>query len=145
MGSKDAAFENDLLLHIFQNSAIANIGDGTGLPAGTEGSLFIGLHTADPDGGTQSTSEATYTGYARKAVARSSGGWTVAASACENAAAVTFAPCTGGSNTITYFSVGAETSGATLILYSGILDAQLIVSDGITPEFAAGALDVTEA
>ena len=144
MGSKDAAFENDLLLHIFQNAAIANIGDGAGLPAGTEGSLYVGLHTADPDGGTQATSEATYTGYAREAVARNSGAWTVTASAVENLAAVTFGLDTVGSETITHFSVGAEVSGATLILYSGILDASLEVSPGITPEFGAGDIDITE-
>ena len=52
------------------------------------------------------------TGYARVAVARSGAGWTVSGNAVSNAAAVTFGACTAGSNTVTYFSVGTDSSGA---------------------------------
>ena len=61
-----------------------------------------------------------------------------------DAAAINFPACTGGSNTITYFSVVKETSGASVILYSGALTASLAVSSGITPSFAIGELDITE-
>jgi len=146
--SASNAFENSMLLLIFQNSNIANLGDATGLRGSTTaGSLYVALHTADPgEAGDQTTSEATYTGYARVAVARSSAGWTVSGTAptqSANAAAVTFGACTAGSNTITYFSVGYASSGASTIIASGALTASLAVSNGITPSFAIGQLTVT--
>lgn len=142
------AIENSLLLLLFNNTAVANVGDVAGLRATTTaGSLFIALHTADPgEAGDQTTSEATYTSYARVAVARSSGGFTVSGTAptqAANAATVTFPACTGGSSTCTYFSVGLATSGASVIVASGVLTASLAVTNGITPSFAAGALTVT--
>lgn len=141
------AFENDVLLLIFNNTAIANVGNAGGLlPSSVAGSLYVALHTADPgETGTQATSEATYTSYARVAVARSGAGWTVSGTAptkAANAAAVSFPQCTGGSNTITHFSVGLEVSGATRMVASGALDASLAVSNLITPSFAIGALAV---
>jgi hypothetical protein len=142
------ASESDILKLIFQNVNFANVGDATGLRGSTTaGSFFIALHTADPgEAGDQTTSEATFTGYARVAVARSSGGWTVSGTAptqVANAAAINFALCTAGSNTITFFSVGVVTSGASEIVCSGALTASLSVSNGITASFAIGALTVT--
>jgi hypothetical protein len=111
------------------------------------GSFFVALHTANPgQTGTQSTSEAAYTSYAREAVARSSGGWTVTGSnptTAENAAAINFPTATGGSETETYFSLGQETSGAGVIYFYGILSSSLAVSTGIAPSFAIDALTVT--
>ena len=144
--SKGNTFENDLLLLIFNNTNIANIGDATGLRGSSSaGSLYVSLHTGDPgEGGDQTTSEATYTGYGRVAVARSSGGWTVSGNAVANAAQILFGACTAGSNTISHFGVGMSSSGAGKILYKGALAASLAVSAGITPSFAAGELDITE-
>uniref|UniRef100_A0A6M3IND2 Uncharacterized protein n=1 Tax=viral metagenome TaxID=1070528 RepID=A0A6M3IND2_9ZZZZ len=144
--SKGNTFENDLLLHVFQNAAIALIGDASGLqPSAAAGSLYVSLHTADPgEAGDQTTSECAYTSYARVAVARTAGGWTVTANAVENAGAITFPACTGGSETATYFAVGTSSAGAGKILYSGALTAGLAISSGITPAFAAGELDITE-
>lgn len=145
--SKSDSLENAWLLLLLQNTNIANVGDATGLRgSSTAGSLYVSLHTADPgEAGAQNTSEATYTSYARVAVARSSGGWTVSADAASNAAAVTFPACTGGSNTITHFGVGTASSGAGVLLYKGALSASLAVSNGITPSFAPSDLDITEA
>lgn len=141
--SKGNVFENDLLKLIFQATAIANLADNAATSPLTN--LYVSLHTADPgEAGDQSTSEATYTGYARVAVARTSGGWTVTGNAVENAAAINFPACTGGTNTITHFGVGTLSSGTGKLLYSGALTASLAVSAGITPSFAAGALDITE-
>lgn len=144
--SKSNVFENDLQKHTFQNAAIALIGDAAGLLASAAaGSLYVSLHTADPgEAGDQTTSEATYTGYARVAVVRSSSGWTVSTNTITNAALVTFAACTAGSNTITHFGVGASSSGAGKLLYKGALSASLAVSAGITPEFAISAITITE-
>lgn len=144
--SKGNTFENDLLKLIFNNDAIANIGDASGLqPSATAGSLYVALHTANPDeAGDQTTSEADYTGYARVAVARTSGGWTVSGNAVSNTGAVTFGACTAGTDDVTHFSVGAASSGAGKILYKGQLTAPLSVSAGITPSFATGELDISE-
>ena len=42
-------------------------------------------------------------------------------------------------------SASVTPSSSTEILYSGALSSSLSVSSGIQPQFAAGALDVTEA
>lgn len=121
--AKSTAMSNGMLLLFFNNTDFANIGDAGGLQnSATAGSFYISLHTADPGvGGSQTTSEATYTGYARKAVARSGAGWTVSTNSVTNAAAITFDPCTAGSNTIIYFGVGTDSSGAGTLLYSNTL------------------------
>lgn len=123
MASKSNAFETDFLNHIFKNLAIALIGDASGLqPSAAAGNLYISLHTADPgEAGDQSTSEATYTGYARIPVVRSGSGWTVAGNQVSNAALVTFAICTGGSNVITHFGIGTSSAGAGKLLYKASL------------------------
>ena len=141
--SKGNTFENDLLKLIFKAVAIADIAENDITSPLTN--LYVSLHTGDPgEAGDQTTSEATYTGYARVAVARTSGGWAVSTNTADNVAAITFGACTAGSNTITHFAVGTASSGAGKILYSGALTASLAVSAGITPQFAIGALDCTE-
>lgn len=121
--SKSNTFENELLLHIFQNADITLIGDAAGLQnSAAAGSLYVSLHTADPgEAGNQTTNEANYTGYARVAVARTAGGWTVSGNQVTNTAAVTFGQCTAGSNTITHWAIGTDVSGTGKILYKGTL------------------------
>lgn len=116
-------FENELLLHIFNNSDIANVGDATGLRgSSTAGNLYVSLHTADPgEGGNQTTSEAAYTNYARVAVARSGAGWTVSSNQVSNAAAVTFPTCGITGETLTHFAIGTASSGTGKVLASGPL------------------------
>lgn len=144
--SKGNTFENDLLLLIFNNVDVALIGDAAGLQnSAAAGSLYVSGHTASMgEAAAQNTTEAGYTGYARAAVARSGAGWTVTGNAVENAAAVSLGACSAGSATLTDFAVGAESSGAGKVCYKGPLGASLAVSAGITPEFAAGAIDITE-
>lgn len=138
------AFETALLNLLFNNTDLANVGDAAGLQNSVAaGSFYVSLHTADPgEAGTQTTSEATYTGYARVAVARSAGGWTISGSNVSNTAAVTFGACTAGSNTITHFGIGSDLSGAGNLFLKGTVTPNLAVSAGITPSFAIGALDV---
>ncbi len=144
---KGDIFNNDLLLHILENADIATIGDAGGLlQSVSDGSVYVSLHTAgDPSAGDQETNEVAYTSYARVAVARTAGAWTTAAGATENTAAVTFPECTGLTPTAAVFVIGTASTGAGKILYWGDLDSTLAISAGITPEFAAGALDITEA
>lgn len=142
MAGKSAAFESDLLKLIFNGTPIANLADNAAASPLTN--LYVAAHTADPtDAGTQSSSEANYTGYARVAVARTSGGWTVTGSSVSPAAAISFPACTAGTNTITHWSVGVASSGATKILYSGTVTPNISVSNGVTPQFTT-ATAVTE-
>lgn len=141
-----ASFEPLLLNHLFCNAPIANIGDSSGLKGSdTAGSLYITLHTADPEAGDQATSETTYTGYARVAVARSTAGWIVSSSKVSNAAAITFGACTAGTNTASHFGIGTgATTGSTgTLICSAALASNLSISAGITPNFAASTLTVS--
>lgn len=144
--SKSNTFENDLLLLIFNNTDIADIGDAGGLQnSATAGSLYVAFHTADPgEAGTAATSETAYTNYARQAVARSGAGWTVSGNSVTNAAQITFPECGATGATLTHFSITTASSGTSKILYSGALSTSLAVSELITPLFAIGALTVTE-
>lgn len=144
--SKGNTFENDLLQLLFNNVDIADVGDAGGIQnSATAGSLYVALHTADPgEAGTAATSESAYGSYARQAVARSAGGWTVSGNQASNTALVQFPECTSGSETITHVSITTAVSGTSKILYSGALSASRAVSSGIQPQFAAAALVVTE-
>jgi hypothetical protein len=145
--SKSNSFENSLLQLLFNNVDIANIGDAGGLQnSAVAGSLYLALHTADPgEAGGQTTNECAYGSYDRVAVARTVGGWTVVANVVSNTALAQFPECTSGSETITYVSIGTSAyPTAGVILYSGALTASRAVSTGIQPQFAIGALTVTE-
>ena len=100
--------------------------------------------TADPGAAGAITNECDYTGYAAVAVARSTAGWTTTTGVCTNDAAITFAECTAGSNTVTYFGICKTSTGDDMV-YSGALTTSRAVSSGITPEFAAGDITITEA
>ena len=144
--SKSNTFENDLLQLIFNNVDIADIGDTAGIQnSAVAGSLYLALHTADPgEAGNATTNECAYGSYARIAVARTVGGWTVSGNQASNAALAQFPECTGGSETITHVSITVAISGTSKILYKGALTASRSVSSGIQPQFAIGALVVTE-
>lgn len=145
--SKANTFENDLLQLIFNNVDIADIGDAGGLQnSATAGNLYVALHTSDPgEAGNATTNEAAYTNYARVAVARTAGGWTVSGSSVNNTAQVTFPQCGVTGATITHGSITTALSGASKILYSGALSSSLAVANQITPFFAAGTgITVTE-
>ena len=134
--SKGNTTENDVLIKIFQ---------ATELSWDANTNLYIALHTGDPgEGGSQTTSEATYGSYARVTVARDATGWDVSGNQASNDDLLQFPQCSSGSNTITYVSIGTSVSGAGQILYSGALNSSVAVSSGIQPQFAANALTITE-
>ena len=140
--SKANVYENDWLKLIFNATAIANIADNAAASPLT--SLYASLHTADPgEAGDQTTSEATYTSYARVAVARTSGGWTVTNNSVSPAAEIAFPAATGGTETATYFGVGRASSGATQLDYSGAISPAISISSGVTPKLTT-ASTITE-
>lgn len=140
--SKGNVFENDLLKLIFNATAIANIADNAATSPLTN--LHVSLHTADPgEAGDQTTNEATYTSYARVAVARTTGGWTVTNNSVSPVANIVFPTATGGTNTITHFAVGTAASGAGKILYSGTVTPNIAVESGVSPTLTV-ASTITE-
>lgn len=140
--SKSNAFENDLLELIFNGVAIANLADNAASSPLTN--LYVSLHTADPgEAGDQSTNETTYTSYARVAVARTSGGWTVTGNSVSPVANIDFPAATGGSGTITFFGVGSASSGAGVLYYSGTVTPNISVTAGVTPRLTT-ASTITE-
>ena len=108
------------------------------------GNLYVSLHTADPDeAGDQTTNETAYTNYARVAVARTAGGWTVASNTVSNAALVQFPQCGVTGATLTHFGVGTDASGAGKLLYKGTVTPNISVSTGVTPQLTT-ATAITE-
>lgn len=140
--SKGNTFENDWLKLIFNATAIANIADNASSSPLTN--LYASLHTADPgEAGDQTTNECAYTSYARVAVARTSGGWTVTNNSVSPVANIDFPAATGGSETATHFAVGTASSGAGKLLYSGTISPNISISSGVTPRLTT-ASTITE-
>lgn len=143
--SKSDFFETGLLQLIFNGTAIANLADNAASSPLTN--LYISLHTADPgEGGTQSTSEIAYTSYARVAVARTAGGWTISGTSPAQAAPVatiSFPAGTGGSGTATHFGVGYASTGAGNLIYIGTITPNIVCGNGITPQLTT-ASTITE-
>jgi hypothetical protein len=146
---KSATYENALLLLLFNATTWANIAiNATSSPLT---SLYVGLHTADPNVtagsgtvGTQNASEISYTGYARVAVARTSSGWTVSGGSCSPVSAITFGAMTAGAGgTASYWSIGAASSGASVLYYSGSISPTISVTTGVTPQLTTASA-VTE-
>lgn len=137
--SKGNTFETDLLALIFNGTAIANLADNAASSPLT--SLYLAFHTADPgEGGSQTTSEISYTGYARKAVARSSGQFSVSGNTATTVNDQDTGASTGGTGgTITHFSLGTASSGTGKILYSGTVTPNIVVASGVTPILKAGS------
>lgn len=140
--SKSNVAENKFLLALFNATAWANIFDNAATSPNTN--LYVSLHTADPgEAGDQSTSEIAYTSYARVAVPRTSGGWTVTANSVSPVAAITFPAGTGGSGTATHFGVGKSVSGAGELFYSGTITPNIVCGNGITPQLTTATV-ITE-
>jgi hypothetical protein len=124
--------ETAVLALIFNATAWANYADNAASTPQTQ--IALGLHTADPgDSGTMSTSETTYTSYARAAVNRNSGGWTVTGGSVSPVANIDFAAGTGGSGTVTHFTTGKTGGGAAAILVSGTVTPNIVTGNGVTP------------
>jgi hypothetical protein len=143
--SKSNTHENDYLKLIFNNVTMTLVGDAAGiLASAAAGSLYFSLHTADPgEAGDQTTNEVAYTSYARVAVARTTGGFTVSTNTAALVANVSFPAGTGGSGTATHWGIGASSSGAGKLLYKGAISPTIVCGNGVTPQLTAGTV-VTE-
>jgi hypothetical protein len=144
-GGKGTTFAGQLLALIYNGTAISSPSLAQNESSTPLTNFYVALHTTSPGaGGTQTTNEAAYTSYARVAVARTSGGWTVTGASVSPAATITFPTATGGSETETYFSVGSASSGAGEIFDWGPLSSNIVVSNGVTPQLTTSTV-ITEA
>jgi len=138
MAAKGTTFSNDLLKLIFNATAIANIADNAASAPLTN--LYASLHTADPTaGGSQTSSEIAYTSYARVAVARTTGGFTVTSNSVSPAATVAFPAGTGGSGTATHGMIGTASSGTGKQLYRGTVSPNIVCGSGVTPQLTVAS------
>lgn len=136
MAGFGSTFQNDLLKLILQAVAIANLADNAASVPITN--IFLSLHTATPAAGTQATSEAAYTSYARQALIRSNStpGFTIATNVATLAASTSFPSATGSpSETETFAGVGKAVSGATELYFYGSLSPTIAVTAaGVVPQ-----------
>jgi hypothetical protein len=127
------AFENNVLLLVFNATTWADYAEND--TTGPHTQIATALATGDPgDAGTMSTSEVTYTDYARVNINRNSGGFTVTANAVVPAAEIAFVVGSGGSGTVTHFSWGKTGGGATAVHCSGTVTPNIVTGTGITPK-----------
>jgi hypothetical protein len=137
--AKSNALETAILQLLFNGTTIAGLAQNVTSGAVTD--LYVALHTADPgEAGTATTNEASYTSYARVAVVRTAGGWTITGNSVSPNATVNFPASTGGSATsITHASITVASSGASMILYRGALDAPIVMASGVQPKISTGS------
>jgi hypothetical protein len=130
--------ESAILKLVFNATAWANYADNAATTPQTN--VDVALHTADPgEAGTQSTSETTYTSYARVSVARTTGGWTETSGSVSPVATIGFPAGTGGSGTVTHFSTGKTGGGASAILWSGTVTPNIVTGNGVTPQLTTAS------
>ena len=134
MASKSDYAENKILDHMFNDGTFTAV------------AAYMALCTVIPtDASTGVTiTEATYTGYARLAIAAAD--MSAAASGSKtNSAALTFAACTAGSSTIVGFAIcDSPTTGAGNIHYWGTTTSKVIDTSNTPPTIAVSGLTVTE-
>lgn len=106
---------------LFNATSWTSIAQNIGTSPATN--LYVSLHNGNPGaGGSQTTNETAYTNYARVAVARTTGGWTVSGSnpvQVANASGISFAQCGATGDTLTHWGIGLSASGAGTLLLSG--------------------------
>jgi hypothetical protein len=87
--------------------------------------------------------EVAYTGYTRPTQARSAAGWTISGDTASNAALIQFGEMSaGGPDTVVHLGLGFIATGDVLRLHADLED-DLVINDGVNPQFAIGALDWT--
>ena len=126
-----------------ETSVLQQVFVGTALPWAANSDLWIALYVADPgEAGDATTNEATYGGYARIALTRSTD-FTVSGNTVSNTNLEQFAACSSGSNIITHAAVVTTSAGAGTIIVRAALSSSITVSTGVQPQLSSGALSFT--
>lgn len=115
-----AAARNALALLLFNGTTWLNLAENKATSPAT--ALYVSLCDTFPGAaGDQTTGETAYTNYARVAVNRNSGGWTVSGANVSNTALVSFPTCGATGSTPLFFGVGTDASGTGNLLGWGVL------------------------
>lgn len=145
MPGKTDSYENDVLNYTFRGVAMPTL-TAPATPASVFGALWIGDPTDTGAGG----AEASYTGYARQALSRAAGTWTVPADnggsqRITNAAAVTWPASTGGgTQTVTHIAIMSAVTGGVMLYSDALTTSQAITVGGSAPIAAIGAITISE-
>lgn len=140
---KSTATCNSIINLMYRATAWANVADNAAASPLTN--VYVSLHTGSPGtGDDQTTNETAYTNYTRKAVARSTGWDAASGGGTANSATISFDQCGVTGATLTHVATGTASTLAGHVWHQGALNSSLAVANGITPQFAAGALTVTE-
>lgn len=142
MAGKTDYYEYDFLRHVFNGTALTNLGSTGGTTR-----LWLGLHTADPGEAGSTSNEGGYTQYTRIAVERTSTGWAVTSGAAgvSPVANVDFPQnLTTSTGTFTHASVypASDTTGSQAI-YNGSISPSINFSQNVTPRLTTGS-SITE-
>lgn len=136
--AKGTTFISDLLKLICNGTAIANLADNAA--SGPLTNLYLSLHSADPSAGDQTTSEISYTGYARVAIARSSAALLVSGTSVVLVADALFPIPTGlASAPASFAALGTASSGGGKVLWSGPITPSITIELGNAPILEAGS------
>lgn len=141
--SVTTTFATDILALILNDTPIANIADSAVSSPIT--SWYVSLHTASPGAaGTQATSEAAYTGYARIEVTRDTDGFSVAAGVGTNVEELTFGQVSANPGSdISHVGFGTASSGDGALKIYGALSSSIVMQVGTVPIFDPTELDFT--
>lgn len=136
---------NSIINLMYRAVAWANVADNAAASPFTN--VYVSLHTAPltPATNSQLENETAYTNYDRVAAARGAGFDAAAGGATANSGTLSFPQCGASGSTITDVATGtADLPSAGTVWHTGALNSPLAVANGITPQFAAGALTITE-
>jgi len=150
MAGKNATFAGSFLQLVLNGTAMSPGGVAFAINATTSPAtnLYVSLHTADPTTGNQGTSEISYTGYARVAVARTTGGWVVTSNSVSPVATISW-PTTPGTGvttqSATYWAVGVASSGTGAVLWAGTFTpTPITITNSVTPQLTVASTIVEQ-
>lgn len=143
MAGKSDTWEADVLKLYFNATAAANVADNTATAPAT--AIYVSLWTTTPTDAATGV-EISYTGYARVAVTRNSGNWSVTGTnpaSCSPVANIDFGQMTAGAGgTVVAFGV-SRTVGQTVPDYYGAVSPTISVVNGVIPRLTT-ATAITE-
>jgi hypothetical protein len=142
--TKSNTYEIDILNLLLCGISITDIA----IASTVQTLIWASLHTADPgETGTQGTSEATYAGYARTSIARSTAGFAVSTSsgAASPVAAIAFPQATSTSTSTQTFAAFGASSNSTggKIFYKGAISPTIAIVQNTIPRLTTGS-SITE-
>ena len=137
MAGMSNGLEAGLLSLVFQAVALANYADNAG--SSPETNIATSLHTGDLTAtSAQNVNETGYSGYVRKNVARSAGGFSVSGGVMTPIADIVFDTCTSGSGSLTHMAYGKASGGSTaLVLVSGVVTPNIVLGTNVQPKLTA--------